>query len=74
MDQGAHQLLDRVAEHLGQAAVGADDPPVGADDQVGVGRVLIEVAVAALTVLEALLGPQALDLGGGEGGEDPQDE
>jgi hypothetical protein len=74
VDQGAYQLTGRVAEHLGQAAVGAKDPPVGADDQVGVGRVLIEVAVARLTFLEALLGAQALELGGRAGGEVAHDE
>ena len=74
MDHGAHQLIDRIAEQLGQAAVGAEDARVGANNQVGTGGVFIEIAIAGLTVLDALFGPQPFQLGAGAGGENPKDE
>jgi hypothetical protein len=74
VDHRAHQLFHRKTEQLGQAAVGADDPPVGADDQVGIGRVLKQIAIAGLTGPELLFGPHPLQFGRGAGGEDAKNE
>ncbi len=74
VDRCAHEFVDGITEHLRQMAVAALDPPVGADDQIGIGRVLIKIAIASLTLPEALFGPHPLPFGGGPGGEDAEDE
>src|SRR5262249_54208009 len=60
--QGTDHLLQGTSQEFGRAAVGMEAPAVRADEPVGVGRVVKKVAVARLTILDPLLGPQALEL------------
>src|SRR3954452_22093107 len=70
----ADQLFDGVTKQLGHAPVDVEDPQVSGDSQIGIGRILIKVAVAGFTLLELLFGPKALQLGRRAGGENPEDE
>src|SRR5262249_50735712 len=60
--QGTDDLLQGTTQQFGRAAVGVQDPAVGTDEPVGVGRVVKQVTVARLTLLEPLLGTQPLEL------------
>ena len=55
--QGTDHLLQGTTQQLRRAAVGVEDPTVCTDEPVGVGRVVKQIAVAGLTLLESLLGP-----------------
>ena len=70
----AHQLGRRMPEQLRGAVIDAQEPSIEADRHVGVGCLFIEVPVAPLALDELLLDPQPLELDGGPGGEDPEDE
>ncbi len=68
-----HQLRRRHAEQLGGPVVDAQEPLIGSDGHVGVGCLLVKIAVAPLALEETLLDPEALELDGRPGGEDPED-
>ena len=72
MDYRAHQLFHRKSEQLGQAAVGTENPTVRADDQIGIRRILKQIAIPRFTVLEAIFGPHPLQFGGRTGGKNPE--
>ena len=54
--------------------IDAEEPSIAADRHVGVGCLLVELAIAPLALHELLLDPQPLELDGGPRGEDPEDE
>src|SRR3954447_7507581 len=70
----AHQLGCRHAEQLGGAVIDAEEPSIAADRHVGVGCLLVELAIAPLALHELQLDPQPLEFDGGPRGEDPEDE
>src|SRR5262245_38407147 len=59
--QGTDHLLQGTTQQFGRAAVRVEDPPVGADEPVGVGRVVKKVAIARLTLAKLLFGPNPLE-------------
>jgi hypothetical protein len=54
--------------------IDALESSVVSDGHVGVGRLLEKLPVAPLALDELLLDAQPLELDGGAGGEDPEDE
>jgi hypothetical protein len=44
VEDSPDQLAGGIAEELGHAAVDAEDPPVEVEEEIGVGRVFIQVA------------------------------
>src|SRR5262249_59086120 len=61
--QGTDDLLQGTTQQFGRAAVGVQDPSVGTDEPVGVGRGVQKVAVASLTLAKLLFGPNPLEIG-----------
>ena len=73
-DARTDQLRGRIAEELGRTTVHVVEPAVSPERHIGARRLIVEVPVAPLALQEFLLDPQALELGGRTGGEDPEDE
>ena len=73
-DARAEQILRGIAEEFRGGAVHADQAEVRPERHVSIRRLLVEVAIAALALDQPLLDPQPLQLDGGAGGEDLEDE